>query len=315
MVRLLYQDEIEPYFDPAVIMEGRTPIGGIKMTAYEYILSKQVQWALNHGICLIGSKGLRGRPAYTPELNQNLFEPLERTVRKSFLKADGNEIIGSPAKMQAVHSSSALSVNMFQYWQKIKQVPGIAAACGFCRKGNNVSQKIVFEDKYPIDNKFRFSPNIDVVFHNWDSSKYRRFAVECKFSEAYGSRGHSGLKPEYISLGRLWVDIPGIYELAKSLCPNDNKFTYLHAAQLIKHILGLKEKFGKEGFRLLYLWYDVLGGEGVIHRNEIKAFSEIVRADAVRFHAMSHQELIARLSEGYRQKHDRYINYITERYL
>ena len=35
------------------------------MKAYEYILAKQVQWALNRGIKLIGSKGRRGRPAYT----------------------------------------------------------------------------------------------------------------------------------------------------------------------------------------------------------------------------------------------------------
>jgi hypothetical protein len=227
------------------------------MKAYEYILAKQTQWALNRGIPLTGSKGRRGRPAYTPDLNENLFEPLEPSVHESFSKGDGNEIIcsaGSPAKMQAVHSSSALSVNIFQYWQKANQVPAIAAACGFCRKGNNVSQRIVFEDKYPIDDRFQFSPNIDVVFWNSASSRYRRFAVECKFSEAYSSQGHSGLKPEYLNLAVLWEDIPEIYDLAKSICPKDTKFTYLHAAQLIKHILGLKVHFGKGRFRLLYLF-------------------------------------------------------------
>lgn len=288
------------------------------MKAYEYILSKQTQWALNRGIPLTGSKGRRGRPAYTPELDQNLFEPLELPVRESFLQGDGNEIIGSlnsPAKMQAVHSSSALSVNIFQYWHKINQAPIIATACGFCRKGNNVSQRIVFEDKYPIDNRFQFSPNIDVVFYNSESSKFKRFAVECKFSESYNSQGHSGLKPEYISLNTVWEDIPNACDLAKSICPNDSKFTYLHAAQLIKHILGLKAKFGKDGFRLLYLWYDALGEEGATHRNEIRAFSEVVRADGVKFHAMSYQELIVRLSIEYRQEHERYIKYLTERYL
>ena len=106
------------------------------MNGYEYILTKQIQWAMNRDISLIGSKGLRGRKAYTPQLHQNLFQPLEPHVRASFEKGDGSEIIGvhaNPAKMQAVHSSSALSVNIFQYWQKIGQVPLIAAACGFCR--------------------------------------------------------------------------------------------------------------------------------------------------------------------------------------
>jgi len=196
------------------------------MNASEYILLKQTQWALNRGIRLIGSKGKRGRPAYAPELEQNLLEPMDPCVRQCFEQGDGKEIKGSldsPAKMQAVHSSSALGLNIFYYWQKINQVPVIAAACGFCQKGKNISQRIVFEDKYPIDNKFQFSPNIDVVFWNSESSQHKRYAVECKFAEAYGSRRHSGLKAEYISLSNVWQDIPALYGLAKSIsiCPED----------------------------------------------------------------------------------------------
>lgn len=288
------------------------------MKAYEYILAKQEQWAKNHGIKLIGSKGFHGRPLYTSELDQNLFESLETAVSEYFMKGDGNEIFGSPdspAKMQAVHSSSALCVNIFQYWQKIKQVPIIAATCGFCKKGNNVSKRIVFEDKYPIDDKFRISPNIDVVFYNSDLVKVKRFAIECKFSEAYTLRGCHGIRPEYIGLSEIWKNIPCLYDLAKSLCPDDNRFLYLHPAQLIKHILGLKRNFGKEGFKLLYLWYDVLGEEGAIHRQEINTFSEIARSDNVKFNALSYQELIMRLSNEYRYEHESYIMYITNRYL
>jgi len=289
------------------------------MKAYEYILAKQVQWALNRGIKLIGSKGRRGRPAYTFTLEQNLFEPLEPDVRECFKKGDGGEIIGSqdsPAKMQAVHSSSALSVNIFQYWQKIDQVPLIAAACGFCRKGNNNSRKILFEHKYPIDEKkFRFAPNIDVVIQNSDSAIVKRFAIECKFTEAYTSQGHLGIKPEYVSLVETWKDLPDLYDLAKSICPDDNKFLYLHPAQLIKHILGLKKGFGKEGFRLLYLWYDVLGEEGAVHRKEVEAFSEVSRSDGIKFYALTYQELIVKLSSEYRSDYGKYIKYLTDRYL
>jgi hypothetical protein len=285
------------------------------MKAYEYILSKQTQWALNHNIKLIGSKEERGRPAYTLKLDENLFEPLEQTVREDFEKGDGNELKGHPAKMQAIHSSSALSVNIFQYWLKNKQIPVIAAACGFCNKGNDVSEEIVFEDKYPIDNRFRVSPNIDVAFWNSESSKYKRFAVECKFSEAYGSRRHSGLKPEYMNLGSIWEGIPHLHKLSESVCPEDTKFTHLHAAQLIKHVLGLKNKCGRNGFRLLYLWYDVFGEEGATHRREIEDLSEVMKADGVNFHSMSYQELITKLSNEYRQKHEPYIKYLTERYL
>lgn len=289
------------------------------MKAHEYVLSKQITWALNQGIALIGSKGQRGRPTYASTLEQNLFEPLEPEVRKSFERGDGNEINGnpdSPSKMQAVHSSSAMGVNIFQYWQKIGQVPEIAAACGFCRKGNNISQKIVFEDKYPIDRKrFRFAPNIDVVIHNSDSVKIRRFAVECKFSEAYSSHGHSGLKEEYLKPNSIWDDIPSLHSLAKSICPDDKKFLHLHPAQLIKHILGLKAHCRKEGFMLLYFWYDVLGEEGATHKREISTFTERAHADGIKFHTLSVQELIIALSNEYRSDHPEYIQYISGRYL
>jgi len=66
-------------------------------------------------------------------------------------------------------------------------------------------------------------------------------------------------------------DIPNLHRLSKSLCPEDNAFLFLHPAQLVKHILGLKRALGKDGFRLLYLWYDVTGMEGAIHRKEIEA--------------------------------------------
>jgi hypothetical protein len=288
------------------------------MNAYEYIISKQILWAWNHGIPLIGSKGSRGRPAYTKELDQNLFEPLDLTVRKSFDHGDGHEIIGdlkSPAKMQAVHSSSALSVNIFQYWRSNNRVSDIATACGFCRKDSAVSKGIEFEDKYPIDDRFLLSPNIDVVFHNSDASRFKRFAIECKFSEAYSPLGHSGLKPKYIGLTTAWSDVTRLFEFAKSICPTDSRFKYLHPAQLIKHILGLKAKCGKNGFRLLYLWYDVIGKEGAIHRDEIEMFSEVARADDIYFASMSYQELIILLANDYKQEHADYIKYITERYL
>jgi hypothetical protein len=63
--------------------------------------------------------------------------------------------------MQALHSSSALGVNIFQYWQDIDQVSVIAAACGFCQSGNNISKKIVFEEKQKN-------------YLCWNSTQYRR---------------------------------------------------------------------------------------------------------------------------------------------
>jgi hypothetical protein len=265
------------------------------MNARDYIISKQIQWAYRNNIVLIGSKGKRGRKAYTQKLDDNLFEPL--------------------CKMQAVHSSSALGVNIFQYWKKINQVPAIAAACRFCNTGNISSQSINFEVKFPISEKFLRSPNIDVVINNSSESRFKVFAIECKFSEAYYSRAHSGVSPKYIGLNKAWNNMPNLLKLAKEISPDDNKFTRLHPAQLIKHILGLKEKFGKNKFRLLYLWYDTIGPESAKYHKEIEKFVKITKADNIHFHAMSYQDLIIKLAKKYRGTDKNYIDYISGRYL
>jgi len=80
------------------------------MKTREYILSKQIQWALNQGIRLIGSKGRRGRQTYVSYLNDNIFELLDIDILNSFSDGDGCELNGSancPERMQAVHSSIA----------------------------------------------------------------------------------------------------------------------------------------------------------------------------------------------------------------
>ena len=287
------------------------------MKAREYILSKQIQWAYRNNIMLIGSKGDRGRKAYTQKLDDNLFEPLIPEVKSDFEEADGRELtVGPhPCKMQAVHSSSALGVNIFQYWKKTNQVPAIAAACRLCNRNNNTSKDIDFEVKFSVNKKFRFSPNIDVVINNSPESRFKVFAIECKFSEAYYSRTHSGISPKYIELDEVWDDIPNLLELAKEISPDDKKYLYLHPAQLIKHILGLKEKFSKNKYRLLYLWYDTIGPESGIHHKEIDEFTKITKADSVYFHAMSYQDLIIKLTKNYRDTHRDYVDYISERYL
>jgi len=286
------------------------------MNGYQYIIEKQSAWAKNKGLQLIGSQINRGRPMYTAKLEDNLFKPLTADVMHCFRGGDGNELgsNGNPGKMQAVHSSSALGVNVFQYWKSISAVPVIAAACGLCSQDSDVSDDIRFEDKYPISRSFKFSPNIDVVIYNRPEAKYKRFAIECKFSEAYSAQKHDGLKKKYLELS-VWDDVPALRQCAEMMSPADKDFTYLHPAQLIKHILGLKIHYGVNGFRLLYLWYDVLGEQGKGHRDEIERFNEIAKKDGIKFQSLTYQDLISRLANQYRSEHKAYIQYLTERYL
>jgi hypothetical protein len=185
-----------------------------------------------------------------------------------------------------------------------------------CAKGNDCSERIIFEEKFPTGIRNRIPPNIDVVIHNNEKSRFRYFAIECKFTEAYSHEGHGGLAQAYLEDPSIWSDIPHLYDLGKTISPEDHLFSYLHAAQLIKHILGLKKKCeSKDTFKLLYLWYDAPGKDGHIHREEVDRFSQIANADNVLFFSLTYQELIIALAIEYRQEHPKYIKYLTQRYL
>jgi len=77
----------------------------------------------------------------------------------------------------------------------------------------------------------------------------------------------------------------------------------------------MKRQFGRDGFRLLYLWYDVLGEQGKCHRDEIAEFARVTEKDGIKFHSLTYQELIAKLAGQLRSEHGEYIRYLTERYL
>lgn len=286
------------------------------MNTREFILSKQIQWALNNGIILRGSKGDRGRKCYTTSLEDNLFEPLSKEIKSQFRRGDGGELSGVVPKMCALHSSSALGLNVFHYWKTIGDASTIAQACKFCLSKTRISTDIRFEQKFSISPDFRRSPNLDVVIQNEASIKYKVFAIECKFSEAYRGSPHAFpekyLKPEH---EYIWKDIAELRKLAETLYSSEHHYLHLDAGQLIKHILGLKNAYGKTGFRLMYLWYDALGKDGYIHRKEVDDFSRITKVDGVKFHALTYQELIHKLTEVYREQHEEYVKYLTERYL
>jgi hypothetical protein len=294
---------------------GGNVVGGDAMTGRDYILAKQTAWARNHGKTLIGSRGERGRPAYTTSLEENLFQPLLPETRAEFEAGDGGELVGHPPKMAAVHSSSALGVNIFQYWQAVGDVPTIAAACGWCERRSPRPCGIRFEQKMAISATFTHAPNVDVVIETGGRSPIKAYGIECKFSEAYSSRQHAGLDPKYLALTGIWEGLPATRHLAETIDSSDTHFRHLHAAQLMKHVLGLKSRYGAQGFRLLYLWYDVLGKEGADHRAEVEEFGLIISQDGVPFRAMTFQELIAELSDQAREGHRAYIEYMSNRYL
>lgn len=313
------------------------------MKAREYIIRRQEEWARNQGLPLIGSKVEKGRETFVRpdaevENSRNFFEPMTKEVVKQIRSGDGGEMTRKgngewPARIEALQSSSAIAVNVFQYWARIGKIDEIAAACGFCslKNGRRVCGSIRFEEKFQILENSRNHPNIDVVLPTDDDAQYRFFAIESKFTEPFSSynekpkqqpegeqsKNSKGLKKKYLEQDDLWKGMPELKNLARVISPEDRKFRRLHAAQLIKHILGLKKRCGgsKSEFRLLYLWYDAPGDEAVTHREEIETFGKIAKADRIKFHSLTYQQLISELAKKFRVEHPEYIKYITERYL
>ena len=85
------------------------------MTPKDYIYRKQIAWAKRQADVSLNFCGQSRNCGYVTELKQNLF-PKDRvnSIAEDFKQADGNELGG---KMLAVHSSSALAVNLFDFWR------------------------------------------------------------------------------------------------------------------------------------------------------------------------------------------------------
>ena len=99
------------------------------------------------------------RNGYTESLEDNLFVALSDETVAEFVSGDGGELgeHGKRGKMQALHSSSALACNVFEYWRGRDAVAlsgalGVAAGIG----------SIGFERKFPTGLQ-GYAPNLDVV--------------------------------------------------------------------------------------------------------------------------------------------------------
>ena len=170
--------------------------------------------------------------------------------------------------------------------------------------------RLTFERKFEIDSNFPTPPNLDVAITVDDDTV---FAIESKFTEPFGNQRHGGLGPDYLDRD-LWSGLERTRNFAKTISPEDNTFKRLHAAQLVKHLLGPKRQ-AEKGFRLCYLYYDVPGMEGAEHLKEIRKFKSEIEGDGVRFSSISYQDVISWLAERYRSRHAEYVDFITDRYL
>lgn len=265
------------------------------------VREQQKAWALSRGIRFDDS-------GYVYDLRDNLFVPLSPDSIEDFVRGDGGEI-GKPdqrGKMQALHSSSALACNVFEYWRG-RDASGLRSALG-------LEPSIVglgFERKFPIFSG-RHAPNLDVVLTLSDCSI---LAIESKFMEPFAGRHSQEFGSKYFAqTSGLWTrhGFPACQLLAEQVATGVAMFRYLDARQLLKHILGLASQ--SQPWELLYLYFDVPGSVGAEHAAEARLFCEVTRSDGIRFRTVSYQSLADALQQVIGEQGDGYLAYLNARY-
>lgn len=279
------------------------------MNTYSMIKEKQKQWAAANNVATSSNHN-----GYTATIDDNLFRAMSHQTYKEIECGDGKELGNGiqPGNIQALHSSSALVVNVFDYWRNLNDKSILAKALHL---PSTEIGGLFFEKKYPILPEPIIPPNIDVVF------EYRNdhcCATESKFSEPYFRVGEkdNGLNKRYLTEFSDWPQIPSIHRLAQKISPQNNDFKYLDAAQLIKHILGLLKHYSnnKEKFRLVYLYY-ADQDEECGHNREVETFKQEVKKDKIRFQIATWQKVLSYLRKNLGDAHADYTRYLSWRYL
>jgi hypothetical protein len=271
------------------------------LNARSQILAQQKCWADSRKIAL--------RAGYTESLDANLFQRMHNDTLKEFQNGSGDELgrNGNRGKMQALHSSSALAVNVFDYWRG-RPLDWIGRSLSLTSEPSLFRFEGQFLTGLPGN-----PPNLDLVFKLKDE---RTVAVESKFTEPYThAKQKMPFKPKYFPSGNgLWHDraLPRCQKLADRLNRGDFQFQHLNAAQLLKHILGLSQPSVGQ-FTLFYLWYAVPSEEATQHREEIKTFAHEIGSE-LDFRALTHQELFSSALRELGSDHATYLSYLQERY-
>lgn len=265
--------------------------------------ARQRSWAWGCGVRLYGLD-------YCSEVGDNLFQPLSEETRRDFESGGGGEPgrPGRRGKMRALHSSSALACNFFDYWRG-RDLEPLARALGSPARPEGLR----FEAGFPTGLRGN-SPNLDVVFHSADGTV---LAVESKFTEWLGrSKAKNRLREGYFPRGReLWGErgLPGCQALAEEIRKGAVPFSMLHAAQLLRHMLGLAA--AGSAWKFLCLWYAPQGSEADRYGAELELFARAIGPDAERFGALTYQELFERLCGRIRgDGHRAWMSYMRTRY-
>jgi hypothetical protein len=269
------------------------------MRARRELELRQRRWAEAAGVA-VDARG------YVRERVANLRRELSCGAAADF--ARGSELEPGrhrPARMWALHSSAALVANVFDGWGAANAP--LVAALGEQRQ----PAAIAFEEPIPTG-VAGDPPTLDVAL---TLRSGRLIAVESKFTEwlQRRPRNKQAFKPKYFPPGRdLWAEhgLHACQGLARALQSGAERFKWLHAAQLLKHALGLARRGAPAA--LVYLYFDWPTRESAAHRAELERFAARV-AGEIELRVLTYQALYAALARD--SATDRaYLDYLRARY-
>lgn len=273
----------------------------MKKLMADYIVDCQLRWATRVNMPV---------DAYTRTVKANVFGgELHPDTIKEYARGKGRELEGKRAHMKALYSSSALVVNVFDYWRRQNRIQDIARCCGV----EGIVTGMEFEKTLPIKGVKGTPPHLDVEF-----AGPVRLAIESKFTETYRRTTRRPLEKTrldiYLRHEAIWDGLPNLKDLARDIVLQSeakSEFQYLDVPQLIKHILGLKCSYCL-GFSLLYLWYKVDSIEATQHEQELTDFSSRIGGE-ISFRTTTYQELFDQIKR-IPDVDSTYIEYLEQRY-
>jgi hypothetical protein len=222
--------------------------------------------------------GATNDKGYTQCPQDNLLPGVDLAdVESDLRRGDGNELDG---KFLAVHSSAALAVNCFAPFKR--------NSCNIMLCGIKRATSVEFEKQLRIFGRGT-APNIDV----WIVGGSEVVAVESKLLE-YLTKKKPTFSDAYEKLDAesecCWWNA---YEQAKQ-----GGEQHVDRAQLIKHYFGLnrhQKESPERKLTLLYLFWEPLNWQEVAecrqHREELRAFAEVVSASHITFRWMPYTQL------------------------
>jgi hypothetical protein len=273
------------------------------MSSKTELLLQQRNWAESHGL----DADARG---YLADVASNLLQPMNPRTKSAFENGSGSEMQDTPsrpAKMRALHSSSALAVNVFDTWVN-RDKSALQAALGI----DKAISAIFFEAQFPTGLTGN-PPNLDVALELSDGFV---IGIESKFSEWLTPKpvNKDPFKPKYFPKGPgLWHErgLPESQKLVEQMNSGATRFRYLDAPQLLKHALGMATQLGDQ-FSLYYMYLELPGKESSIHAEEVRKFASCVDAE-LGFKAITYQQLVSSLQHE-QGTDSEYLDYLRNRY-